>query len=110
VAGALGEEILFRLLVLSLLLRVLPEGRVGAAMAVGASALAFGAAHAPALVFLFGGWREVPPVSWVWLIALNGLCGVTYGIIFLRSGIVSAAVAHLATDVVWHAASQLLPA
>jgi hypothetical protein len=110
VAGALGEEILFRLLVLSLLLRLLPEGRAGSAVAVGASALAFGAAHAPALVFLFGGWREVPPVSWVWLIALNGLCGVTYGVLFLRYGIVSAVVAHLATDVVWHAAGQLLPA
>jgi hypothetical protein len=109
-AGSLGEEILFRLFLLSLFLRVLPEGRAGAAAAVGISALAFGAAHAPALVFLFGGWREVPLVSWGWLIALNGLCGATYGVLFLRYGIVSAAVAHLGTDVVWHAASQLLPA
>jgi hypothetical protein len=107
-AGSLGEESLFRLLVLSLFLRVLPEGRAGAAVAVGASALAFGAAHAPAFVFLFGAWREVPLVSWVWLLGLNGLCGVTYGVLFLRYGIVSAVVAHLGTDVVWHAASQLL--
>jgi hypothetical protein len=109
-AGSLGEEILFRLFLLSLLLRALPEGRAWAAVAVGASALAFGAAHAPALVFLFGGWREVPPASWVWLIALNGLCGVTFGVLFLRYGIVSAALAHFATDVVWHAAGQLLTA
>src|SRR5262249_28362264 len=109
-SGALGEEILFRLFALSLLLRLLPEGRAGAGLAVGVSALAFGAAHAPALVFLFGGWEEVPMVSWVWLIALNGLLGVTFGIVFLRQGIVCAVLAHLGTDVVWHAASQLLRA
>jgi hypothetical protein len=107
-AGSLGEEILFRLLVLSLLLRVLPKGRAGAAVAVGASALAFAAAHAPAMVFLFGSWQEVPLVSWVWLLALNGLLGVTFGVVFLRYGIVCTVLAHFGTDAVWHAASQLL--
>lgn len=109
-AGSLGEEILFRLFALSLLLRLLPQGRAGTAMAIGASALAFGAAHAPAFVFLFGGWQEVPLASWVWLIALNGLPGVIFGVVFLRFGIVCAVLTHLGTDVVWHAASQLLRA
>ena len=109
-AGSLGEEILFRLFALSLLLRVLPAGRPGRVLAVGISALAFAAAHAPAMVFLFGGWREVPLVSWVWLIALNGLLGVTFGLVFLRCGVVCAVLAHLGTDVVWHVASQLLRA
>lgn len=54
-AGSLGEEILFRLFALSLLLRLLPEGWTGTAAAIGISALAFGAAHAPAFGFLFGG-------------------------------------------------------
>ena len=107
-AGSLGEEILFRLFVLSLLLRVFPKGSAGAAVAVAVSALAFGAAHAPAFVLLFGGWREVPLVSWVWLITLNGLCGITFGVVFLRYGIVSAVFAHWGADAVWHAASQLL--
>jgi hypothetical protein len=107
-AGSLGEEILFRLFALSCLLRLLSEGRAGTAMAVGVSALAFGAAHAPALVFLFGGWREAPLASWGWLIALNGLLGVTFGVVFLRYGIVCAVLAHFGTDVVWHAAGQLL--
>jgi uncharacterized oligopeptide transporter (OPT) family protein len=79
-------------------------------VAVGVSALAFGAAHAPAFVFLFGGWQEVPVVSWVWLIALNGLLGVTFSLVFLRHGVVCAVLAHLGTDVVWHAASPLLRA
>jgi hypothetical protein len=109
-AGSFGEEILFRLFGLSLLLRLLPAGRAGMTMAVGVSALAFGAAHAPALIFLSGGLQEVPPVAWVWLIVLNGLLGITFGVVFLRYGIVCAILAHLGTDVIWHAASQLLSA
>jgi uncharacterized oligopeptide transporter (OPT) family protein len=93
----------FRLFALSLLLRLLPEGRAATTMAVGGSALC--AAHAPALVFLFGGWQEAPLLSWVWLIALNGLLGVTFGVVFLRYGIVCAILAHFGTDAVWHAAS-----
>jgi hypothetical protein len=107
-AGSLGEEILFRLFALSLLLRLLPQGRAGTALAIGVSALAFAGAHAPAMVFLFGGWQEVPMVSWVWLIALNGLLGATLALVFLRAGIVSAVLAHLGTDAVWHVASQLV--
>ena len=109
-AGSLGEEILFRLFTLSFLLRLLPKGRAGITVAIAISALAFAAAHAPAAVFLFGGWPEVPRISWVWLIALNGLLGVVFGVMFLRHGILCAVLAHFGTDVVWHAASQLLPA
>jgi hypothetical protein len=106
-AGSLGEEILFRLFVLSCLLRLLPEGRAGTAVALGISALTFAAAHAPSMVFLFGGWQEVPLVSWGWLIALNGLLGITIGLVYLRYGITCAVLTHFGTDVVWHAASQL---
>ena len=109
-AGSFGEEILFRLFALSLLLRLLPKGRVGTAVAIGVGALAFAAAHAPALVFLFGGLQEVPWMSWVWLIALNGMLGVVFGVVYLRHGIVCAVLAHFGTDVVWHTASQLLRA
>jgi hypothetical protein len=109
-AGSLGEEILFRLFALSCLLRLLPNGRARAPTAVDISALAFGAAHAPAVVFLFGGWQEVPVVSWVWVMVLNGALGVVFGAVFLRTGIVCAVLAHFATDVVWHAAGQLLRA
>jgi hypothetical protein len=49
-------------------------------------------------------------MSWVWLIALNGLLGVVFGVMFLRHGILCAMLAHFGTDLVWHAASQLLPA
>jgi membrane protease YdiL (CAAX protease family) len=108
-AGSLGEEILFRLLLLSLLLRLLPVSRISDIVAVGISAFAFGAAHAPAFVFLFGGLQEVPAISWLWLIVLNGLCGVTYGVVYLRYGIGAAMITHFGTDFVWHCLNQLLP-
>jgi membrane protease YdiL (CAAX protease family) len=109
-AGSFGEEILFRLFALSLLMRLFPKGRVGMTVAIGVSALAFAAAHAPAFVFLFGGWQEVPRMSWGWLIALNGMLGVAFGVVYLRDGIVCAVLAHFGTDMVWHTASQLLRA
>jgi membrane protease YdiL (CAAX protease family) len=107
-AGSFGEEILFRLFALSVLLRLLPPGRTGAAVAIGVSALAFAAAHAPAMIFLFGGLQGVPPLAWVWVVALNGLLGIALGLIYLRWGIVCAILAHLGTNVLWHAASQWL--
>jgi hypothetical protein len=106
-AGSLGEEILFRLFLLSLLLRAMPRGSIAAMIAVGVSSLAVGAAHAPAFLALFGGWRAVPLISWVCLAGLNGLCGVSFGIVFLRRGIEGAIVAHFITDAVWHVASPL---
>jgi len=108
IAGSLGEEILFRLFLLSLLLRLLPAGRSWTVFAIAISSLAFGAAHAPGFVLLFGGLAQVPPLAWVWLIGLNGVCGATYGVIYLRYGVFAAIAAHLATDLVWHVASQLL--
>lgn len=105
-AASFGEEILFRLLLIGLLLRFLPSTGPRKAIAVAVSALAFGAAHAPAAVFLFGGWQQVPPLSWVWVMVLNGALGVTFGVVFLRHGIECAVLAHLGTDIVWHAASQ----
>jgi membrane protease YdiL (CAAX protease family) len=110
VAGAFGEEILFRLFLLSLLLRALPRGSLGSAIAVGLSALAFAAAHAPAMLTLFGGWHAVPVISWIWLAGLNGLCGVWFGIVFLRRGIEAAVVAHLVTDAIWHVVSRAVVA
>jgi membrane protease YdiL (CAAX protease family) len=108
IAGSFGEEILFRLFLLTLLLRVLPRIGLGTTTAIIVSALAFSATHAPAFVFLFHGFQNVPPLAWLWVIALNGLCGVAYGIAYTRWGILSAIAMHLGTDTIWHVASQLL--
>jgi hypothetical protein len=109
-AGSVGEEILFRLFGLSLLVRVLPGNTAGVALGVAISAAVYGVAHAPGFVFLFGGLHNVPYASWIWLMGLNGLCGVTFAMVYLRRGIEFAILTHFSTDVVWHAGSQLLTA
>ncbi len=109
VAASFGEEILFRLFLLSLLLRVLPRTAWAVALAVALSSLAFSAAHSPGAVFLFGGLRSVPPLAWVWLAALNGLLGALFAFAYLRAGILAAVLAHFGTDLIWHVAAQLAP-
>jgi hypothetical protein len=46
----------------------------------------------------------VPAIAWAWLIGLNGLLGLAFGLVFLKWGIGAAIVAHFATDLVWHVA------
>lgn len=107
-AASIGEEILFRLFLLTLLLRLLPRQRWAVAAAVGISALAFGAAHTPGLVYLYGGFGGVPRLTWVWLLALNGALGVVYALTYLRAGLIAAMLAHFGTDLIWHVASRAL--
>ena len=105
--ASFGEEILCRLFLLSALLRILPVFNYSTALAVVVSALLFGALHAPAAVFLFGGFQHVPHLCWVWMIALNALVGVACAVWYLRIGIGGAILAHFGTDLVWHVLSQL---
>jgi hypothetical protein len=77
------------------------------AAAIGLSALAFAALHAPGMIFLFGGLRSVPPASWLWVIGLNGLVGTAFALLYLRFGIGGAVAGHFGTDLVWHALSRL---
>lgn len=105
--ASFGEEILCRLFLLSALLRILPASASSTVAAVVVSSLLFGALHAPAAVFLFGGLHNVPPLSWVWIFALNALVGVACGVWYLRSGIGGAILVHFGADLVWHVASQL---
>ena len=107
-AAALGEEILCRLLLLSLVLRLLPPGaRWGCAAANVISALAFGVLHWPGMVALFGGLSGVPALAWVWFVLLNALVGVVFGALYLRHGIGAAIAGHWFCDLVWHVGSVL---
>ena len=107
-AASVGEEILCRLFALSALLRILPVSPLSTFWAILGSALIFGALHAPAAVFLFGGLQSVPPVSWVWVIGLNGLVGIAFGALFIRYGIEGAILGHFGTDFVWHVIPRML--
>jgi len=90
------------------LLGMLPVSRRSTAIAVVVSALAFGALHAPAAVFLFGGLNNVPPLSWVWMLAFNALLGIACAVWYLHAGIGSAILVHFGNDLMWHVVSQLL--
>jgi hypothetical protein len=105
--ASFGEEILCRLFLLSAVLRILPASGTSAALAVVISALLFGALHAPAAVFIFGGLDKVPHVFWAWLVALNALVGIACAVWYLRGGIGGAILVHFGADLVWHVASRL---
>src|SRR5262245_7706916 len=105
--ASFGEEILCRLFLLSALLRILPASGYSTVVAVVVSSLLFGALHAPAAVFFFGGLHNVPNLSWAWMVALNALVGVACAVWYLRIGIGGAILVHFGADLVWHVASQL---
>ena len=101
--AAVGEELMFRLILLSLiagaLTRLLQRGNQAPSQGVVwtanvLSALAFGVVHLPA-------WTALGPMS-VGLIAmvlmLNGLAGLVMGHIFVSRGIVAAMWAHAGGD------------
>jgi membrane protease YdiL (CAAX protease family) len=105
--ASFGEEILCRLFLLSALLRILPISRNGILIAVVGSSLVFGALHAPAAVFIFGGVDKVPHLLWVWMVSLNAFVGVACAVWYLRGGIGAAILVHFGTDLVWHVLTQL---
>jgi membrane protease YdiL (CAAX protease family) len=105
--ASFSEEILCRLLLLSALLRILPASSNGTVIAVAVSSLLFAVLHAPAAVFLFGGFDKVPPLTWVWMVFLNAFVGTACAAWYLRVGIGCAILVHFATDLVWHVLPQL---
>jgi membrane protease YdiL (CAAX protease family) len=101
--AAVGEELVFRVFLLSAIVGLLWRLRRRPALvpssadlwiANAASALAFGVAHLPA-------WVGAAPVG-VWLVAavltLNALAGLVLGHVFVTRGIVAAIVTHAGCD------------
>ena len=101
--AAVGEELVFRLLLLSAvagmtirLVRPVPgvPSRHVAWGAIGLSAVAFAAVHLPA-------WSALGPLSLgltLMVMTLNGLGGVVFGCVFVSRGIVAAMWAHAGAD------------
>jgi hypothetical protein len=117
ISAGIGEEILFRLFVLSLwafminlLLRV--RGGRTAALWVGNAfaALAFAAGHLPALMMLTGASSpaELPALALVELVLLNGIIGLVAGQQFIKNGLVAAVGIHFWADVAWHVVLPLV--
>ncbi len=119
--AGIGEEILTRLVVLSLwavvltwLRRRLTPGGAGRRaalwLATVIAALVFGATHLPAVMLLAGVSTPaaLPPVLLAELFLLNGLLGVVAGRAFIRDGLVAASGVHFWADMIWHVVYGLL--
>jgi hypothetical protein len=109
--AGIGEEILFRLFVMSLWAYLLNLvfgrfGMRGAALWGGnlIGALAFAAGHLPAAMLLVGAATpgEIPTVVVAELLVLNGVMGLVAGWQFMRTGLVAAVGVHFWADILWH--------
>ncbi len=114
-AAGIGEEILTRLVVLSLwglivtwLLGKLFPGRsvrrIALWIANAIAALAFAASHFPGLMMLAGvsSPAGLPPAMLAEVILLNGFVGILAGEALISDGLVAASGIHFWADIVWH--------
>lgn len=108
--GGIGEEVLLRLLVMTLLvwlvarLRRRPPGAALYWSAVVVAALLFGAGHLPAAA----GFFPLTPVVVLDFVLVNALGGVVFGWLYWRHGLEAAMCAHFGADLALHVAAPLL--
>ncbi|HYS02312.1 MAG TPA: CPBP family intramembrane glutamic endopeptidase [Candidatus Eisenbacteria bacterium] len=109
--GGIDEEILLRLGVMTLfawigarLTRSFPAGAGVIWTANLLAAILFGLGHLPAVAAL----GPLTGLAIARVLVLNGLAGIVYGWLYWRRGLLSAMVAHFATDVVLHGLTPAL--
>lgn len=111
VSAGIGEEILFRLFMLSLWAFLLNlvlrrwNGRQAALVIANViAALVFAAGHLPTLMTLLGTTNpaQLPALALVDLVLLNGILGIIAGRAFIKDGLVAAAGIHFWADIAWH--------
>ncbi|SMB99598.1 CAAX protease self-immunity [Thermanaeromonas toyohensis ToBE] len=113
--AGIGEEIVFRLFVLGLLafllnflLNLFLQRRetTGVALWLGNifAALAFAAAHLPAVAFLLKlpSPAAIPHLVLAEVFLLNGIAGLLAGWQYIRCGLVAAVGVHFWSDIIWH--------
>ena len=114
-SAGIGEEILTRLLVLSLwaviltwlLRRLRPDNslrRPTLWIANIVAALAFAASHLPGIMLIAGVTTPaaLPPVLLAEVFLLNSVVGLVAGELYIRDGLVAASGVHFWCDVIWH--------
>lgn len=114
-SAGIGEEITFRLLVMSfwvfllgwLVRRALPKRDFKLPVIWAANliaALAFGGGHLGILMVIYGiaSPAELPIALLVEIFLLNGVIGLAAGETFRRNGLLAAAGVHFWADIVWH--------
>lgn len=108
VSAGIGEELMFRLFLMTLLTLLLSKvlkGKKG--LAVGVSiffvAVVFGIMHLPATMAIV----QLTPLVLVRALLLNGIGGIVFGFLYWKKGLESAMLAHFITDTVVHGLLQL---
>jgi hypothetical protein len=108
--GGIGEEVLLRLFVMTLLvwlvarLRQRPPRAALYWGAIAIAALLFGAGHLPAAAGLW----PLTGIVVLRTLVLNGVAGVLFGWLYWRRGLEAAMCAHFCADLVLHVAAPLL--
>jgi membrane protease YdiL (CAAX protease family) len=108
--GGIGEEVLVRLFVMTLLVWLVARLRrrePGAALywsAIVIAALLFGAGHLPAAA----GFWPLTPVVVLDIVLVNAVGGVVFGWSYWRHGLEAAMCAHFGADLALHVAAPLL--
>jgi hypothetical protein len=96
VYGGIGEEILTRLFLVSVIAWILRGRAIWLAIVI--AALLFAAGHLPATAAI----SELTPALVARTITLNSLAGIAFGWLYWRRGLEAAMVAHFSADVVLH--------
>lgn len=111
--GGFGEEILFRLFMLSLCVWVV--GKITRAQAekpaawivwtaIGVSTVLFGLGH----LGITGSMTLITPMVVARAIVLNGIGGVIFGWLYWKKGLESAMIAHFSADIVLHVLAPIV--
>lgn len=117
ISAGIGEEILFRGFVfgmwaflLNLLLKRWNQTKLALWIANFIAALAFGAAHFPAAMILFGVATPaaLPPIVIAEILFLNGVIGIAAGERYMKDGLIAAVGVHFWADIAWHVIYPLL--
>ena len=94
--GGIGEEILTRLFLVSVLAWLMRGRAIGLAILI--AALLFAAGHLPAAA----GISPLTPALIARTLVLNSLAGIAFGWLYWRRGLEAGMVAHFSADIVLH--------
>jgi membrane protease YdiL (CAAX protease family) len=105
--GGIGEEILLRLFLMTLIVWIIfkikktADGKptaMGIWLAIIISAVIFGLGHLP----ITGTITSITPLIVVRAVLLNGIGGIIFGWLYWRKGLESAMIGHFSADIVLH--------
>jgi membrane protease YdiL (CAAX protease family) len=111
--GGVGEEILLRLFVMTLLvwmtfkIKKTSEGKptaIGIWLAIIASSVLFGLGHLP----ITGGLTAITLTVVIRAVLLNGVAGILFGWLYWKKGLESAMVSHFTADICLHVILPLI--